>query len=232
MSGIDIAGRQSSPRLLSAPAAPSERRLDGDEFARSLRRLESPQPVSGIERSAADKPIPAASPSRVDALDQGLDVAADDTPVEADEPPVPVLAPNDERPMRQDGPLSDADADAVPETLALHAPSPPGITVIEPLPVDSATMTLQDFTALLERTGGAVVTDGEQAWRFMLHDSTLAVSQVALTREAASGSWLVALTVQGGGPSLVNPHLHRLRERLEALGQGVTHVIVSREETS
>ncbi|MCF6211499.1 MAG: hypothetical protein L3J88_08105 [Gammaproteobacteria bacterium] len=227
MSGIDIAGRQSSSRLLSAPAAPSERRLDGDEFARSLQRLESPQPVSGIEQSAADEPIPATSPSRVDALEQGLDVA-DDTPVEADEPSAPVLAPNDERPMRQDGPLPDA----VPETLALHAPSPPGIAVIEPLPVDSATMTLQDFTALLERTGGAVVTDGEQAWRFMLHDSTLAVSQVALTREATSGSWSVALTVQGGGPSLVNPHLHRLRERLEALGQGVTHVIVSREETS
>ncbi len=230
MSGIDITARQSSPRLLNAPAGPSDQLRDGDDFARSIRRLESSQRAPGAEPPVADEPLPAASPRRADALDSWPPVADaisrdDDEQLLA---PVPVL--NDERPLRQDGPWQDADA--VLETSALHTPSLAGIAAVESLPADSATMTLNDFTALLERTGGAVVSDGEQAWRFMLHDSALVVSQVALTREAACGSWSVALTVQGGGPSLVNPHLHRLRERLEALGQGVTHVIVSREETS
>ncbi len=230
MSGIDITARQSSPRLLNAPAGPSDQQRDGEEFARSLRRLESPQRALEATQPAADDAVMANVPRHAEILEQWSSVA--DAKRRDDDEPQPAVVPvlNDERPLRQDGPWQDADA--VLETSALHTPSLAGIAAVEPLPADSATMTLNDFTALLERTGGAVVSDGEQAWRFMLHDSALAVSQVALTREAACGSWSVALTVQGGGPSLVNPHLHRLRERLEALGQGVTHVIVSREETS
>ena len=225
MSGIAVSVSQQLP--LAAPEVTADPRLDGDEFDRSLRRLESPRPAPYPEQPAAGEPMPAVGLSRMDTLDQWSDVS-EEGPVDTDEPPAPALTPNDERPTRQDGPRPDADA--VLEVSALHTPSAPGVAAVEPLPGGTTAMTLHDFSLLLERTGAAVVSDGEQAWRFTLQDPALAVSRVALTREGA-GHWSVALTVSGGSQPILSPHLQRLRERLEALGQGVTHVIVNREET-
>lgn len=221
MSGIDVTVPQQPLLPVSVSDVPSERRLEGDEFARSLRQLESPQPAPDIE--------PSTVPSRADALDQWSGVT-DEIRLDTDEPAVSALSPNDERLMRQDG--AQSDSDVVLEVSALHCQSAPGIATVEPLPGGSAVMTLHDFASLLERPGGTVVSDGEQAWRFTLQDPALMISQVALTKEAALGHWSVALTVPGGSQPVLSPHLQRLRERLEALGQGVTHVIVTREETS
>ncbi len=225
MSGVGINVWQQSSFSLAAPDASPEQRLDGDEFDRSLRRLELPQraPDSG-QPAVTDDPLPGSS--HADPPDQWSDVT-DAMHVDVDDD-VPVPMPNDELLVRQDGVR--LDSDTVLEVSALHCLSAPGIAAIESLPGGSTTMTLHDFTSLLERTGAAVVSDGEQAWRFTLQDSALMVSHVALTRGDTCGHWSVALTVQGDRQPILSPHLQRLRERLEALGQGVTQVIVSREE--
>jgi hypothetical protein len=216
---IDTRTRQQPLRQTDTPdARRSGHGSDGDGFAQRLQRLESSS-VAADAGSAAPPLEQLAPDTEIDETDK-TDKKDDANPV-ADGASVPVSLPIESI-------LSELESgtDLTLTALAMHAFPPSEIAGIESLPGASSVMNLNDFAALLQRTGPP--TGGEQIWRFTLQDSGLPLTQVALTGNAAGGHWSVALRAQGSDQQALAQHLQRLRTRLdEKLGQGVAQVAIS-----
>lgn len=118
--------------------------------------------------------------------------------------------------------------DALAETsLSVTAPSSHHPVYVEAVSHGPDFITSADFTAMLNRVLAQDNSNGEQVWRFSLHENALPIAQISLASGVKQGQWYLTLTSRGVDTSpILLQQLDRLKTRLELLGQNIGEMIV------
>lgn len=141
-----------------------------------------------------------------------------------------MLSGFDELGANEDSPLETNVFEATLDASSVQWSPPNGLESAEAMINNPSSLTLDDFTTLLEQGWTPKSPNNDQMWRFALQNTVSPVAEIVLKSDASqSGAWSVSLTVNENDKTMLNQHLDQLRERLDKLGNNFDVVELSEE---